>query len=414
MPLTLDELTSIYPDQVLLEFSRQDRDQAWKNAQNQLYSNPAARGNAYLNHLCLNGFLNYLEAEPDLRETPKIWTSLAELPSVWEVVNGTAIELGETRLILIPYEEGNLTEFRVPREWVDIPQWAGNYYLAVELNLADCWLRVSGYTTYHQLREEGKHDRIDESYVLDAEALIEDLSVMWVAREIYPSQKPAVKSLPTLSSTEVTSLLEQLGQQTPCSPRLEVSFAQWAALLANPHWRQEIYQRRLGRKVAPATSTPASINLGQWFQEVFEGGWQSLDALLNTGAGKLAYSFRKGEKGALEGRNIAVEGVKLIYLGIALGHQSVALMVSLTAESESRVSIRVQLHPAGGQNYLPPKIRLALLSTSGAILQESVADSQDNLIRLKRFTCPRGKGFKIQVKLDDFSLTEDFAIMALR
>ncbi len=411
MTLTLDELTSIYPDQVFLEFSRQQREQAWQNAQNQAYSNAAARWNAYLNDLCLQGFWNYLEGEAELEETPQIWTAAAELPSVWEMVNGTAIELGETRLILIPSEEGNVSEFRVPREWVDIPQWAGNYYLEIELNLAQCWLRVAGYTTYQQLREEGEHDRMDESYVLEAEALIEDLSVMWVARELYPSQKPAVKPLPTLSSDEVTSLLEQLGQPTPYSPRLEVSFAQWAALLANPQWRQEIYQRRLGQAVTPAPPALASINLGEWFEEVFEWGWQSLDTLLNAGAGNLAYSFRKGHKKSSERSNIAVEGVKLIDLGRGSGNQSVALLIGLTAESESRVSIRVQLHPAGGQTYLPPQIRLALVSTSGAMLQESVARIEDNVIQLKRFTCPRGKGFKIQVRLDDFSCTEDFNLV---
>ncbi len=44
------------------------------------------------------------------------------------------------------------------------------------------------------------------------------------------------------------------------------------------------------------------------------------------------------------------------------------------------------------------------------MLQESVARIQDNLIQLKRFTCPRGKDFKIQVRLDDFSLKENFAL----
>ena len=407
MPLTLDDLTSIYPDQVLLEFSQQDRDKTWKNIQSQPYSSNAAQKNAYLNRLCLNTFLNYLDTEPDLQQTPQISRSLADLPSVWEFVNGTAIELGKKRLILIPDEEGNMTELRVPREWLEIPEWAGNYYLAVEINLVECWLRVCGYATFQQLLAEGKHDRMDESYVLEAEALIEDLSVMWVAQEIYPSQKPTVNSLPTLSSNQVTSLLEQLGQPTPYSPRLEVSFAQWAPLMANPKWRQEIYERRLGQKVASNTPTTASINLGQWFEQVFAAGWQSLDDLLNTGAGKLVYSFRKGEKGRFEERNIAVEGVKLINWS---KEQSVALLIGLTTESNSRVNIQVQLHPAGGEPYLPAKIRLALLSSSGAMLQESIAQAQDNLIRLKRFTCPRGKGFKLEVTVDDFSLTEDFAL----
>jgi hypothetical protein len=73
----------------------------------------------------------------------------------------------------------------------------------------------------------------------------------------------------------------------------------------------------------------------------------------------------------------------------------------------------VQLHPASGQTYLPPNIKLALLSSSGATLQELKSRSQDNFIQLKRFTCPIGKNFRIQVAINDFSLTEDFLIEPL-
>ena len=410
MALSLDDLAFIYPDQLFLEFSPEERENAWQQAQNQPYSNAAARWNAYLNCLCLNAFLTYLESEPDVREPPKVWPSKAELPSFWEVINGTDIQLGETRLVLVPSEQSHFTEFRVPREWLDIPDWAGNYYLAAELNLEECWLRVWGYATHQQLRNEGRYDRMDETYAIEAEDLIEDLSAMWVARELHPSRRPEVKPLLTLSSSEAASLLEQLGQQTPYSPRLDVPFAKWAALVADGRWRQELYERRLGRLVAAAAPSRAPINLGQWFQEVFEAGWQSLDALLNADLGNLAFSFRQSQPSRKEVRKISVEGVKLIDLGMELGNQSVALLVGLTAETSQRVSIRVQLYPARGQTYLPPKIRLALLSQSGATLTESVARTQDNLIQLKRFTCPTGKGFRIQVALNGFSITEDFMI----
>ena len=409
MVLSLDDLTSIYPEQLLIEFSREEREKIWKQTLLQPYSSAATRWNAYLNCLCLHGFLTHLEAESELEKTPKVWPSQAELPSFWEVINGTAIQLGKTRLVLIPSEQDHCTEFRVPREWLDIPDWAANYYLAVELNLEECWLRVWGYATHQQLREQGNYDRMDETYALEAEELIEDLSTMWVAQELYPSRRPAVKPLLTLSSTEASSLLEQLRQQTPYSPRLEVPFAKWAALVTDGYWRQELYERRLGRRVAAAAPSQVQrIDLGQWFQEVFEAGWQSLDVLLNQGSGNLAFSFRQPSR--KETRKVAVEGVKLIDLGIELGNQSVALLVGLTPETEQQVSIRVQLYPVRGQTYLPPKMRLALLSESGATLTESVARSQDNLIQLKRFTCPRGKGFSIEVALDDFRITEDFAL----
>lgn len=55
-------------------------------------------------------------------------------------------------------------------------------------------------------------------------------------------------------------------------------------------------------------------------------------------------------------------------------------------------------------------IKLALVSQSGATLQEFKSRTQDNFIQLKRFTCPIGKSFKIEVAINNFSITEDFAI----
>ncbi|NES85449.1 MAG: DUF1822 family protein [Moorea sp. SIO2B7] len=412
MPLTLDDLSLIYPEQLLIAFSEEEREKAWQKSHKQSYSNAAARWNAYLNSLCLNVFLTYLEKEADLQETAKVLPNIDELPSFAGIVNGTAIQLGETRLILIPGEQNNFTEFRVQREWVELPNWVGNYYLALDLNLEACWLRVWGYATHQQLIDEGRYDRMDETYSLDADELIEDLSIMWTARELYPRQTPKVKPIPTLSSSEAEALLDQLSQQTPYSPRLDVSFSQWGALIANDNWRRKLYQRRQ-QQVATEKKFSTTINLGQWFQEVFEAGWQSLDALLNTDSANYAYGFRNRHSAIKEERNVSVEGAKLIDLGMKLGNQSVVLLVGLTQETKQRIGIRVQLYPTGGQTYLPSKIKLALLSPSGAMLQESIARTQDNLIQLKRFTCPTGKNFSLQVALDDFSITEDFKIDSL-
>lgn len=406
MMATIDDLAFIYPEQVLLEFTGEDREKAWQQTQNQVYSNASARWNAYLNRLCLNLFLSYLETELDRQEKLAILPSLESLPSIWELVNGGAIQLGQTRLILIPSEQSYSSEFRVPREWLEIPHWAGNYYLAVEVNLEESYLQIWGYTTYEQLRYEGTCDRADETYSIDTEDLIEDLSVMWVARELYPSQQPQVKSLPSLTAIEATRLIEQLQLSTPYSPRLEVSFIQWAALLANELFRQQLYQRRLQSIEMPRQT---AINPLQWLQSSFETGWQSIEAFLNNNSDNLAYGFRQGQR-LKEVRQVSVEGVKLIDLGVQLGDRSVALLVGLTQENDEKVGIRVQLYPAGGQTYLPHKIQLALLSNSGDMLQESEARIQDNMIQLKRFTCPLGTNFKIRVTLDDFSITEDFQI----
>lgn len=403
MKLSLDDMALIYIEQLFLEFSVEEREKVWQEIQNAGYCNAAAHWNAYLNCLCLNTFLSYLEAEERLHPLP--WTSGEDLPSFWQIVNGTAIEVGASRLVLIPSEIGiGTNELRVPREWVDIPQWAGNYYLALELNLEACWLRVSGYATYRQVKEEGKWDRLDETYSLEAEELTEDLSVMWAARELYPNRRPECQLLPTLTTSKATALLEKLSQPSPFLPRLEVPFEQWAALVGEDRWRRELYQLQR-RQVKTARSPESSINIKHWFEGVFEAGWQSLNTLLNTES-ELAWCFRKRN---VEPTQLAVKGVKLVDLGIELGNQKVALYIGIGLIVE-RAEVRVQLHPVGRETYLPPKINLALLSRSGKILQECTSRTQDNFIQLKRFICPIGKGFTIRIAFDEFSFTEEFVI----
>ncbi|MDJ0732614.1 MAG: DUF1822 family protein [Nostocaceae cyanobacterium] len=410
MNLNFADLTLLYPEQLFIEFSLESREMVWQQIQNQTYANANSRWRAYLNCLCVNTFLQYLENEPDLQsKTPKIWQE-TDLPSFWNLVNGTAIEIDNIRLVLIPNQEDQFTELRVPREWIDLPKWAGNYYLAIELNPQECWLRIWGYATHQQLQEEGKYEQINETYSLVAEELIEDLNVMWVAQEICPHQQIEVAAIPNLSTTEAKSLLEILSQSSSYSPRLDIPFVQWGALIANDTWRKELYQRQQKQNIKAEISqaiTQTSINLGQWFQQVFAAGWQSLDTLVNAESGNLAFSFRQNLPAT---RTVTVEGVKLIDLGMQLGNKSVALLIALTRELEDKVSVRVQLHPVGGDTYLPSEIKLALLSQSGKILQEFQSRTQDNFIQLKKFTCPLKKHFAIRVACNDLSITENFLI----
>jgi hypothetical protein len=162
------------------------------------------------------------------------------------------------------------------------------------------------------------------------------------------------------------------------------------------------------------------VNLSRWFENVFEAGWQSIEALLGTNQENLAFSFRS----ASELSEHQVKRAKLINLGLQLGSQSVALLVALAlakrdevqpaygiaSEAEQKVGILVQVHPVGGETNLPPNLRLALLSEAGDILQDVQSRSQDNYIQLKRFRGSPGECFNIQVAFGDASMTETFVI----
>ncbi|MBD1930035.1 DUF1822 family protein [Trichocoleus sp. FACHB-90] len=148
------------------------------------------------------------------------------------------------------------------------------------------------------------------------------------------------------------------------------------------------------------------VNLSQWFQNIFETGWQSISALLGTEEQNLGFSLRSASSAG----ETSVKRAKLIDLGLRLGSQSVALLVALAPEDEQNVGVLVQVHPVGGETYLPPNLRLGLLSESGETLQEVQSRFQDNYIQLKRFQGGAGESFKLQVAFGDVSMKEAFVI----
>ena len=148
------------------------------------------------------------------------------------------------------------------------------------------------------------------------------------------------------------------------------------------------------------------VNLSQWFENFFEAGWQSMATLLGTQQQNLAFSLRS-TSGLSEA---SVKRAKLIDLGLRLGGQAVALLVAIAPDAEQKVGILVQLHPTGGETYLPPHLSVGLLSESGTTLQEVQSRSQDNYIQLKRFRGLPGECFNIQVAYGEASVTETFVI----
>ena len=63
-------------------------------------------------------------------------------------------------------------------------------------------------------------------------------------------------------------------------------------------------------------------------------GWNALNEVFDVPAGNMALAFRQSPGSS---REIRVEGVKLIDLGMQLGQQTVALVVGITAMAENRM-----------------------------------------------------------------------------
>ena len=393
------------PQQIWLEISSESQAEAWRHSQ--AFSTPGSRRNAYLNHLCLEAFLPLLQAEYGTDSS--VWPQVDRLPSFWEVVNGFAITWNGVRLALIPTQDIDASELRTPQEWVDIPGWAADYYLAAQVNPDEGWVRIWGYTTHQQLKTYSRYDANDRTYCLDAYDLVSDLNGFWVVRQLCPDEvtRAAIAPLPGLSIAQAERLLHRLSNPSIVMPRLAAPFELWGALLERDDWRQRLcQQRQTSRPEARQPnrqSKPERVNLSQWFQTIFDSHWQSLDSLFGPQA-QLAFSLR-----LLSSSTPAdVSRAKRIYLETPELSQTLALVLGLNAETDGRIGIRFQLYPTGDDAYLPANLKLTLLSTSGEILQSVQTREQDNYIQLKRFKCLPGKRFSLQVSSGDVCLTEAF------
>ncbi|ALF53751.1 hypothetical protein ACX27_14295 [Nostoc piscinale CENA21] len=266
-----------------IEISETIQDAAWQQSQN--FSTLSTRLQAYLNRLCLLTVLPWLEEIWGIIAKPA--PNLAVLHSFWEVVNGTAITINQTRLILIPSLAIDINEIRVPQEWVDIPSWAGDYYLAVQVNTEDGLVKVWGYTTHLQLKQQTNYSAGDRTYALDYEDLIHDLDLLWVTRQLCPDipTKTEVEPLPNLSLAQANNLLERLGNPGLIFPRIAIPFSLWGALLEHGGWRQRLYELRTG--------IPQQWSIIQWVQTGISDlaqqlGWNYLDLETSFGSRGIA------------------------------------------------------------------------------------------------------------------------------
>ncbi|BCL36499.1 DUF1822 family protein [Nostoc sp. MS1] len=246
------------------------------NFENQ-FSHPYLRYQAYLNELCLNAVLPWLQ---DFSPQAKVWPSSAVLASFWELVNGTTVTVDATRFVLVPSENIDHSELRVPQEWVDLPSWAGDYYLAVEVAADTGYVKVWGYCTHAQLKNQGKYDAGDRTYSLDSSNIVNDISVLAVARDLCPDEvtQTAITPVPSLPQEQAQNLITRLSNPEIIHPRLAIPFQLWGALIEHGGWRQSLYEHRLG--------LPEQRSVLQWLQngisQIAEAvGWERLNLQLS-------------------------------------------------------------------------------------------------------------------------------------
>jgi Protein of unknown function (DUF1822) len=376
----------------VLPISPQQQAASWQ--QSRALSTDWGRWNAYLNQLCLETCLTWLQTE----HLPTVKTGME--PALWEIVNGSILTVGDIRIALIPTETIDRSELEVAQEWVDVPSWAADYYLGVQISPGCQEMTIYGYTTHQQLKHQSTYEAQERTYSLDIDDLIPDLNALWLSYPSYTSSqtRSPIAAIPTLDPAQADRLIERLGNPAKIMPRLEVPFQTWAALLENPQWRQRLCQQR-----QTGNSTPVFTQLSSWFQGQIEAVWQSIDLVL------LPQQVAVAVRSAASQTTLEI-GTEDIYRAKAFNIDGgqIALIVGISPVSETDRRITLQVHPAGGAAYLPGETQLRLLTPDGTEIGK-VSAVVTETIQLQ-FRVSEGEQFDIEIACCGQILKERFGL----
>lgn len=379
----------------------------------QSYSNTTAEKNAQLNQLCLQKTQAWL-TEIGIESTPTFPPD--QMNSIWDVVSGCPLTVGNRQIILIPSIKLDRQELSVPQEWVDIPAWMGDYYLAVQIDLEDQTMNIWGYTSHRTLRETGTYDQFNRTYNIDGDLLIPKLDILWMAQLLDLQEIATVSPIPTGAVNQGNSeidlltatLRDRLSHFSPYSPRLNVDFNTWATILSDRNLRENLYQRRLRVTKLQSIATPA-LSLTNWLQQEFnqalEQGWNLVNNLITGGE---TVAVRGNETPIFHGEKYLVERAKLINLQYQLNQTNVVMLIGINPQNSAHVTVSVQIHAMPNVPILPPQLKLSYITNEGEELQSVVSRNHDFQIQLPTFTCDLGTAFNIQLQLDGVSQIEKF------
>jgi Protein of unknown function (DUF1822) len=167
-------------------------------------------------------------------------------------------------------------------------------------------------------------------------------------------------------------------------------------------------------KSLQAAPNKIPINLSQWFNGIFEVGWQNLEILWNQPNLGTAQGFRNYGLSLEQRKALSItQRAKLIKLGNDANSEKILLIVEICPQSGGRTNILIQLRAVGSASeltsILPSGLKLAVMDSDETVFLEAQTQPQKNQMQLE-FHGEVGETFSIRVLLEDSQVTEDFVI----
>ena len=470
----IEILQKTYLNHLFLPITQDDLQKTESNRRQ--YSNQAGNNNAYINFLCLSKFSLWLKE----RLTPEAIAIPAEqngfkfeesasfntlknhrdISVIWEVINGFPLEINGKTFIFIPSQDEDIESFSIAQEWVDIPSWAGDYYVPIQVDLANQFLHFWGFISYSSLKEKAEYDRTYRMYDIDADYLIDDFQLIWQAIELCEHEKSHLKPLSKLTETQAHELIAKLSEPSVYSPRLDLDFSEWASLISQDSWLKKLYHQRLN----------PVYNLTYWLKNIFQSSWLPPENLLSSQQLKIAPAIRATVlettqdvvfavtqmcetyiTGAFRGvipqeatRGMQIEEY-LVYLlhstsndnmrwraanylwllnpnhpqcpprrvmSLKLGTYHIALMIAVFLKADGQYSLLSRVYPTVETQTLPPGLSLKGLDQNGQLIPRAEVTARDlegdPYIQLI-FKAGTGDRLDLCINLEDNTIIERFS-----
>ena len=216
-------LSKIYPEHIWIETEKISESTSFEQ----------------LNCLAIEQIGNYLTEMGLVIETA-FPTEDSYLSIVSKVVDGFVLLISGVKVAFIPSQNIDLAGFEIHQEWVDLDNWAADYYVPFQIDREYNYLHLWGFISHQSIQQKAYLDRTLRSYEIDSADLIA-LDTLWVSCELVgngiESERGQVSRLAPLSASAAATAIDRLQQyQSVFSPRLLLSFEEWGAILNTPEY----------------------------------------------------------------------------------------------------------------------------------------------------------------------------------
>ncbi len=364
--------------QTVLEILPEVKDQGLKKYET--YPHTAEGWQYLLNYLTANTLRSWFSTE--LGGNPIISPATS-----WQFTNGIAIELQGIRYVIIPDESIDQASLNVPREWLEIENWAGDFYLAATVDLDHNIVELWGFTDFNTVKS-APIDFQDHNYQVDRDQINCNPNLLLTQRHFnLPVGTKLVNPIASIDPERAKNLTDRLGSPAVILPRLALPFANWLALCHHPKALKNLSLLRQGKSIKSV------INLGDWLANLFPEQWKEPS---------FAYAY------ALRGEEEKISRVRRLIIPDGDNVVEFYLVLSLIKSSTDRVSILFQLFPLDVETL--PVLQIRIMDGDNNLIQESMTNGTEAMLKMRRFSGNIGDEFIFTLMIKDYEFIEEFVI----